>query len=330
MKRRKAIAALALMGSLMGWACSAAQVFAQTPAPYPERPIQIVVPYPPGGGVDVLVRRLAPRLTAAWGQPIVVDNRPGAGGSLGTAVVAKARPDGYTLLVATNSPFTTNPLLAPIDYDPLRDFEPVIVAAEIPMVLVVNPKLPAKSVGELIALARQKPRELNAGSSGNGTTAHLALAQFNRIGGAEVVHVPYKGGAPSLTATVTGEVQMNFSDLVPAMPFIRDGRLRALATTGLRRAGIAPDLSTMSESGMAGFNLTAWLAMVAPRGTPKDIVQKLNGEIARALKDPAFARQLVDMGIDPLGGTPEEFAELLKKEIPRWKEIVSQAGLKTD
>jgi tripartite-type tricarboxylate transporter receptor subunit TctC len=298
-------------------------------AEYPDRSIEIVVPYTPAGTVDLLARALGSRLTAAWGQAAVVLNRPGAGGSVGAEFAAKSAPDGYTLLISTNSPLTTNLTLYPsLGYEPLRDFEPVILAGENSLVLAANPKLPVKSVKDLIALAKSKPGELNAGTSGNGSTAHLSLATFNKQAGVSITHVPYRGGVPSLTAAIAGEVQLVFSDIVPAIPQIRDNRLTALGQTGLRRAKIAPDIPTLDESGLPGFSITAWIGVVAPKGTPKDIVQKLNLEIGRALKDPEFARQISTIGIDPLGSTPDEFADFLRKEIPRWKQIVQDAGVK--
>lgn len=300
-------------------------------AQYPDRPIQIVVPYTPGGTVDLLARSLGQRLTAAWGQPVVILNRPGAGGSLGADQVAKSAPDGYTVLLATNSPLTTNlALYSSLNYDPIRDFEPVIVAGENSLVLAAYPKLPAKSLAELIALAKSKPGELTAGTSGNGSTAHLSLAAFNRLAGTAITHVPYRGGMPSLTGAIASEVQLVFSDIVPAAPLVRDNRLSALAMTGLRRASVAPEIPTLDELGLRGFNITAWVGMVAPKGTPKEIVQKLNAEVTRALKDPDFARQIATMGIDPLGNTPEEFAAFLSKEIPRWKQIAQEAGAKVE
>jgi tripartite-type tricarboxylate transporter receptor subunit TctC len=281
-------------------------------AQYPDRPIQIVVPYTPGGTVDLLARSLGHRLTAAWGQPVVILNRPGAGGSLGADQVAKAAPDGYTVLLATNSPLTTNlALYSSLNYDPIRDFEPVIVAGENSLVLAANPKLPVKSLAELIALAKSKPGELMASTSGNGSTAHLSLAAFNKQAGVSITHVPYRGGMPSLTGAIAGEVQLVFSDIVPAAPFVRD-------------------IPTLDELGLRGFNITAWVGMVAPKGTPKEIVQKLNAEVTRTLKDPDFARQIATMGIDPLGNTPEEFAAFLSKEIPRWKQIAQEAGAKVE
>ncbi len=308
-------------------------VIASTPsrAEYPDHTIQIVVPYTPAGTVDLLARKLGPRLTAAWGQAVVIINRPGAGGSVGAEAVAKAAPDGYTLLLSTNSPLTTNLAMYPsLGYEPLRDFEPIILAGENSLVLAANPKLPVRTVQELIQLAKEKPGELNAATSGNGSTAHLSLATFNKQAGVLITHVPYRGGLPSLEAAIAGEVQLVFSDIVPAVPQIRDNRLRALGLTGLRRARIAPEIPTLDESGLPGFSITAWIGAVAPKGTPMDIVHKLNAEIGRALKDPEFAEQISAIGIDPLGSTPEEFSAFLRKEIPRWKQIVQEAGVKIE
>lgn len=300
-------------------------------AEYPDRAIQVIVPYTPGGTVDILARALGARLTAAWGQPVVVLNRPGAGGSLGAEAAAKAAPDGYTLFLSTNSPLTTNLSLYPsLGYDPVRDFEPVILAGENSLVLAVNPKLPVKNVADLIALAKSKPGELNAATSGNGSTAHLSLATFNKLAGVSITHVPYRGGALSLTAAVAGEVQLVFSDIVPAAPLVLDSRLNGLAMTGLRRAAVAPDIPTLDESGLRGFSITAWIGLVAPKGTPNEIVQKLNVEVGRALKDPEFVGQISKLGIDPIGSTPDEFAAFLRQEIPRWKQIVQDAGAKVE
>jgi tripartite-type tricarboxylate transporter receptor subunit TctC len=300
-------------------------------AEYPDHGIQIVVPYTPGGTVDLLARALGPRLTAAWGQPVIILNRPGAGGSVGAEFAAKSAPDGYTLFISTNSPLTTNLALYPsLGYEPLRDFEPVILAGENSLVLAANPKLPVKSAKDLIELAKRKPGELNAATSGNGSTGHLSLASFNKQAGVSITHVPYRGGVPSLTAAIAGEVQLVFSDIVPAVPQIRDNRLTALGLTGLRRAQIAPDIPTLDESGLPGFSITAWIGVVAPKGAPKDIVQKLNLEIGRALEDSEFTRQISTMGIDPLGSTPDEFAAFLRKEIPRWKQAVQDADVKVE
>jgi tripartite-type tricarboxylate transporter receptor subunit TctC len=300
-------------------------------ADYPDRPIRIIVPYTPGGTVDVLARMIGPKLTEAWGQPIVIENRPGAGGNIGADFVAKSPADGYTLFLSTNAPLTINvALYKSVKYDPLKDFAPIIVAGENALLLVANPSVPANSLKELIALAKAKPGELSAGTSGLGTTAHLSLEQFNKLAGVKLTHIPYRGGAPSVQAAVAGEVPLTFTDIVPAVPLVREGRLRALATTGARRAGVAPDVPTMAEQGLAGFNIVAWVGLVAPAGTPKEIVTKLNREVLKALNEPDLRGKLVAMGIDPIGNSPEEFSELLRTDVPRWKTIVTEAGITLD
>src|SRR5262245_51677650 len=237
-------------------------------ADYPDRPIRVIVPYTPGGTVDVLARLIGPRLTEAWGQPVVVDNRPGAGGNIGAEFVAKAPPDGYTLFFSTNAPLTINvAAYTNIKYDPLRDFTPITVAGENAILLVTNPALPVTSMRELVALAKGRLGELSAGTSGLGTTAHLSLAQLNKLAGVDIRHIPYRGGVPSLTAAVANEVPMTFSDIVPAMPLVRGGKLHSLATTGPRRAGIAQDILTMNETGHEGFNLVACVGRGDPSGT---------------------------------------------------------------
>ena len=298
-------------------------------ADYPERTIRIIVPYTAGGTVDILARALGERMTAAWKQPVVIENRPGAGGSIGAEAAARAAPDGYTLYMSTNSPLTTNVWLQKgLNYDPMRDFAPITVAGENSIVLVTHPSVPATSIKELIAYVKsKKPGELSAGTSGQGTTAHLSLAQFNKRAGVEVTHVPYRGGVPSLTAALANEVPITFSDIVPAMPLVRGGKLRGLATTGPRRAGIAPDIPTMSEAGLDGFNIVAWVGLVAPAGTPKDIILKVHDLVSRTLKEDSFRKRIVDMGIDPVGMPPDEFSTFLRKEIPRWKVIVEEAGI---
>lgn len=300
-------------------------------AEYPDRPIHVVVPYTPGGTVDLLVRALAPHLTKAWGQQIVVENRPGAGGSIGAAYVANAPGDGYTLLVATNSPLTTNAaVFKTIKYDPLADFVPVIVAGENSLVLAVNPSLPVKSVDDLIALAKKEPGKLIGASSGNGATSHMSIGEFQKMTGVKITHVPYRGGVPSLTAVISGEAQLVFADIVPTLPMIRDGRVRALASTGLNRSGVTPNLATLNESGLKGFSVTAWIPVVAPKGTPKAVVDKLNAEINKVLKDPELREQIIKLGIDPVGGTSEHAAAFLREEIPIWKRRAEEAGLKPE
>jgi tripartite-type tricarboxylate transporter receptor subunit TctC len=300
-------------------------------AGYPDHPITIIVPYTPGGTVDLLARLLGRQLTQSTGQQVVVDNRPGAGGSLGAEYVAKASNDGYTLLMSTNSPLTTNlALYRSLHYDTLRDFVPVLLTGENGLVVVANPSVPVKTFSDLIALAKKQPGALAAGTSGNGTTAHIALAQINKRAGVEITHVPYNGGVPSLTAVMSGEVQITLTDIVPALPLIRDGRLKVLATTSEHRPQVAPAIPTIAESGYPGFNIVAWNGLLAPKGVPPEVVQLLNTQFNRFLETPDVRRQIVAMGIDPLGGSAEAFTSLLKEEIPRWKNMVIDAGVKLE
>jgi tripartite-type tricarboxylate transporter receptor subunit TctC len=300
-------------------------------ADYPDKPIRVVVPYTPGGTVDLLARALSPYLTKAWGQQIIVENRPGAGGSVGAEYVAAAPGDGYTLLLSTNSPLTTNvAVFKTLNYDPLKDFVPVILAGENSLVLAIDPRLPVKSVDDLITLAKKEPGRLIGASSGNGSTSHMALAEFEKMAGVDITHVPYKGGVPSLTAVISGEAQLVFADVVPTLPMIRDKRVVALATTGLNRSGVTPDIPTLNELGLKGFSVTAWIALVAPKGTPQAVVDKLNGEINTVLKDPELRAQIIKIGIDPLGGTPDQFTDFLRKELPIWKQRAVDAGLKPE
>jgi tripartite-type tricarboxylate transporter receptor subunit TctC len=300
-------------------------------ADFPDKPIHIIVPYTPGGTVDLLARALSPYLTKAWGQQIIVENRPGAGGSVGAEYVAAAPGDGYTLLLSTNSPLTTNvAVFKTLNYDPLKDFVPVILAGENSLVLAIDPRLPVKSVDDLIALAKKDPGKLIGASSGNGSTSHMALAEFDKMAGVDITHVPYKGGVPSLTAVISGEAQLVFADVVPTLPMIRDKRVVALATTGLNRSGVTPEIPTLNELGLKGFSVTAWIAMVAPKGTPQAVVDKLNGEINAVLKDPELRAQIIKIGIDPLGDTPAQFADFLRKELPIWKQRAADAGLKPE
>jgi tripartite-type tricarboxylate transporter receptor subunit TctC len=312
-------------------AVAAVAPFSPALAGYPDHPITIVVPYTPGGTVDLLARALGREMSQTWGQQVIVDNRPGAGGSVGAEYVAKAPGDGYTLLMSTNSPLTTNlALYRSLHYDTLRDFVPVLLTGENGLVVVANPTLPVKSFSDLIALAKKQPGALAAGTSGNGTTAHISLAQINKLAGVQITHVPYNGGVPSLTAAMSGEVQITLTDIVPALPLIRDGRLKVLATTSEHRPQVAPEIPTIAESGYPGFNIVAWNGLLAPKGTPADVVRLLNAEVNRILKIPAVRQQIVTIGIDPLGGTSEAFVNLLKEDIPRWKAMVIDAGVKLD
>jgi len=300
-------------------------------AGYPDHPITIVVPYTAGGTVDLLARAIGREISQSSGQQVIIDNRPGAGGSVGAEFVAKASNDGYTLLMCTNSPLTTNLALYPsLHYDTLRDFVPILLTGENGLVVVANPSLPAKSFSELIALAKKEPGALAAGTSGNGTTAHISLAQINKRAGVQITHVPYNGGVPSLTAVLSGEVQITLTDIVPALPLIRDGRVRVLATTSEHRPQVAPEIPTIAESGYPGFNVVAWSGLLAPKGVSPEVVKFLNTQVNRVLQTPEVRKQIISIGIDPLGGTSEEFTSLLKVDIPRWKAMVVDAGVKLE
>jgi tripartite-type tricarboxylate transporter receptor subunit TctC len=294
---------------------------------YPSRAIRIIVPYTPGGTVDILARTLGPSLYQALGQPVVIENRPGAGGNLGTEAVAKAAPDGYTLLMATNGPLTINPALNPIRYDPLRDFSPIIVSSTASSMLSVNSKLAAKTVGEFVDLAKSKPTELSVATSGIGTTSHLSLLQLARLADIKLTTVPHRGGAESIMAAVAGDVHAVFSDVVPAKPLIQEGRLRALATTGSRRSVITPEIPTFQEIGLKEFEISVWTGVFAPANTPTQVVEALNKLVDAALKDSALREKLIAVGIEPVGGSVPEAVMHLQREIPRWRAILEAAGL---
>ena len=299
----------------------------QAQAQYPNRPIRFIVPYTPGGTVDILARAISPALHQALGQPIVIENRPGAGGNIGAEFVANAAPDGYTLLIATNAPLTINVALNPVRYDPLRDFSAIIVSSTASSMLSVNPKLTARSVGEFIALAKAKPTELSVATSGIGSASHLALLQFGKIADIQMTTVPHRGGAESIMAVVSGDVQAVFSDVVPAVPLIKEGRVRALASTGAKRSVIAPEVPTFQEAGLPGFEVSVWTGVFAPARTPAEIIDKVNRAIDAALKSPELSERLLAVGIEPVGGSAEEAQEHLRREVSRWKAIIEASGL---
>lgn len=297
---------------------------------FPERTITIIVPYTPGGSTDLMARALGRRLTELWGQPVVISNQPGAGGSLGAARAAKSAADGYTWFMTTNSPMTTNlALYSGLGYDTMRDFEPVVMVADSPMLLVTHPSLPATSIKDLIALAKKTPGKILAGISGNGATTHLAIAEFSRLSDIKFTIVPYRGGVPMTTAMITGdEIQLGFNDIVPLLPLVRDGKLRAIATPQLRRSAVAPEVPTLDEAGMPGFNVTPWTAIFLPKGTPKDIVAKVNAEVNRTFNEPKFKQRILSIGQDSVApNTPDEFAAFVRTEITRWRDMVRTTGV---
>jgi len=322
MKNRFQLLAALLLGCL--------PLMAAAQGAYPHKPIRMIVPYPPGGPTDVLGRIVAQKLSESLGQQVVVENRPGASGMIGAELVAKAAPDGYTLL--TNASIhVINPSLYPkMNFDALRDFAPVSLIAQVPLILVVNPGLPVKSVQELIALGKAEPNRLNFGSSGNAAAPHLAGESFKIATGIQMQHVPYKGSAPALTDLIGGQVQLIFDSMPSAMPHVKSGKIRALAVTTAKRSPTVPDLPTIAESGVPGFDISTWYGVWAPAGTPKDIVNKVSAEIAKALQQPAVRERLAALGAEPVGNTPEEFAAYCQSELAKWSKIVRESGARAD
>ncbi len=295
---------------------------------YPSRPVKVIVPTPPGGPVDVVGRITANYLQNALGQAFVVENRAGAGNTIGSRDAAAATPDGYTLLYSAASGLIIAPLLHPdAGYDPLRSFDPVALVGQSPSILVVNPAVPAKSVAELIAYAKANPGKVNFSSGGIGVLPHLIGELFKARAGIDIVHVPYKGGGPSITDLLAGNVQMTFESSSVLLPLIQAGKLRALAVTAQKRIAQLPDVPTMIESGFPNFVTVAWTGLLAPAHAPPPVISKLNGAINQGLKRPDFTAALAKVSVDPLGGTPADFTETMKAELARWSPIVRSLGL---
>ena len=306
---------------------------AGTPAqPYPSKPIRVVVPNPAGGFYDLIARTVGLKVGEGLGQPMVVENRVGAGGSLGTEFTAKAPPDGYTIMVGGIGPHGIAPsLYANLPYDPVKDFAPIIHVATTPNILVVHPSSPLQSVQDLVTAARQKPGALSYASNGNGTSQHLAAEMLATTTGLKLNHVPFKGSAPAITAMLGGQVDFAFAVAPDALPHVKAGKLRALAVTSAKRVAPLPDVPTMIEGGVPDYEATAWFGYFAPAGTPREIVDRLNAEIARALAAPDVRERLAPGGLSELpGGTPERFGALVKSEIAKWSRVVKESGAKVD
>jgi len=299
-----------------------------TAQPFPSKPIRMIAPSSPGGPVDVIARVLAPGMTETLGQQVIVENRAGAAGLIGAELVAKAPADGYTLLLGFSGPLAIVPHLnEATPYDPVRDFAPVTLAASAPYVLLVHPAVPVKSVKELVALAKSRPGKLNYASGGNGTGIHMAGELFNLAAGVRILHVPYKGAGPGMAALMSGETDMMFNGLSPAIPQMKSGRLRGLAVGGDKRSPLMPELPTVAESGLK-FNTTGWYGILAPRGTPQPVIAKLQSELARALSIALVKEQLTKMGVEGIGSTPEQFGSLIREEMEKWGKVIKTAGLK--
>ena len=319
-------------GWLVGaFLCVCAAPGVSAAAEYPDRPIRLVVPFPAGGGADTLARIIMPRVAQALGAPIVIDNRPGAGGNVGAELVARAAPDGYTLLYGTNGTHAINPsLYASLPFDPVRDFAPVSRMTVIAAMLVVNNDFPAHSVEELIRYAKSNPGKLNFASAGNGTTSHLAGELFRTMAGIDIVHVPYRGGALAVTDVIGGQVQMMIDVMPNAYPLAKSGKVRGLACTTARRFPAAAEYPTIAESGVPGFEVTAWDAIFAPAGTPVQVIDRLNAAIRQALEDPKVAQSLLTHGAQAIPSTPNALAQHVAAEAVKWAKVVRRSGAKID
>lgn len=297
---------------------------------YPAKPIRFISPYAPGGGTDILARLIGQKLAENLGQPVVVDNRPGGGGIIGTEIVAKSAPDGYTVMLASPSPIVVAPHLhKKLGYDPLKDLAPITLITVVPAVMAVHPSLPVKSVKELIALAKSKPGAFTFSSSGNGGTGHLAGEMLKMMAGVDMLHVPYKGTGPATTAVVGGEVSLTFGNIISLLPHVKANRLRALAVTTPKRAPVLPEVPAVAET-LPGYSAGPWYGVLAPGGTPQNVVAKLNQEIVKILRSPEVKQNLAADGADPVGSTPADFAKHLKAETERWGKVVREARMKVD
>jgi tripartite-type tricarboxylate transporter receptor subunit TctC len=305
---------------------ASAPAFAQA---WPAKPVRWVVPFSAGGVADIPARIIGQRLSESLGQQIVIENRPGAGGTLGSEAVARAQPDGYSWLVVSNTNVINAALYGKLPYDPVKDFTPVIHFASTPNVLVVHPSFPAKSVKELIDVARKRPKQIFYASSGNGSSQHLFAELFESLAKIDMEHVPFKGSGPAIAALVGGEVSMSFTGMSAVLPFIRAGKLRALGVTTAKRNAALPDVPAIAEQ-LPGYDATLWLGLLAPANTPRDIVGRMNAEVAKVLRDPSVRRLLVDGGNDVIGGSPEEFGKLFNAELVKWAQIVKAVGAKID
>jgi len=297
---------------------------------WPSKPIRMIIAFPPGGPTDLVSRVLAQKLSEQLGQQVFVDNKPGAGGNIAAELAAKAAPDGYTVFYNTSAIVIGPALYGKVNYDTLKDFAPVLLTASVPMVLVVNPQLPARSVKEFLDLAKARTGALNYSSSGTGTITHLASAMMSTQTGIQTQHIPYKGSAPGLVDLAAGQTQFMIDTMNTVLPYVRDNRLRGLAVTSSKRSALMPELPTLAEAGLPGFEAAAWQGMVVPTGTPVEIIQKLNAEVNKALAHPDIRARLAAQGADILGGTSAEYAAYLRSEMPRWAKAVKDSGAKAE
>ena len=295
--------------------------------PFPSKPIKIIVPYVAGGPSDLFARAVGQLLTEAWGQPTIVDNRPGASGNVGVLAAVRSPADGYTLTTVSIA-FAVSPAMdSKLGYDPVKDLAPISLLASINNLLVVNPNLPVKSVKELIAFARARPGQVTFASGGAGGAQHLSGELFSNLANVKMTHIPYKGSAPGVTALISGETMIGFADMVITLPHVKSGRLRAIAVTGSQRSALVPELPTIAEAGLPGYSVTAWFGLLAPAATPAEIVTRISTEIQKGFKTPQMRERFSAMGADPVGGPPEQFAAFLKSEMAKWAKLVKAAGI---
>jgi tripartite-type tricarboxylate transporter receptor subunit TctC len=328
----RAIAASVCLATVTALALFATQPALAQPAAetYPNKPIRFILPFPPGGGTDIVGRILADRMAIDLGQPVVIENRGGAGGNVGAEVAARSAPDGYTIVMVAPSLAISPSLYKKLNYDPVKDFAPIGLVATVPNVLVINPAVPAQTLSEFVALAKRSPGAMNFGSGGSGTSNHLAGELFNIVAGIKLVHVPYKGVNLAMNDVISGQVQAVVIGIPAAAPHIKSGRLRALAVITPQRSPALPDVPTTAEAGLPNFVVNTWYGLLAPAGTPRPIVMQLNAELARIMHAPELKDKLAAMATEPSTGTPEEFAEFIKREMTKWGDVVREAGLQAD
>ena len=312
-------------------ACTLAATPVALAQSYPTKSIRLICPFPPGGAVDIASRAIANELSKTIGQQVVVENKPGAGGNIGGAEAARAAPDGYTIFMTTSGISAINPALySKMPFDPNKDLAPVSALVSLNNVLVVHPSVAAKSVTEIIAMAKAQPGKMTYASSGSGTSIHMSGEMFKHLAKVDVLHIPYKGSSPALTDMLGGQVMMMFDNIPSALPHIKSGKLRALATTGAKRDATLPDLPTIAEAGVPGYESGVWFGLLVPAGTPRDIVAKLNAEAVKGTKSPEFVKRMTDLGYNIIGSTPEQMTEMLKTEVNTWGPIVKASGAKAD
>lgn len=313
---------------LLALVSTGAPVHAQ---PYPTKPIRMVVPSAPGSGPDLIARVVAQKLTESLGKPVVADPRPGAGGSLGAEIVAKSPPDGYTLIMGSAGSHSVNSALYPkLPYDAVKDFAPISLVSTAPNILIVHPSLPVKSVKDLVALAKAKPGDLTFGSGGNGSTAHLSGELFRVLAKVNMVHVPFKGAPAAVIGVMTGEISLAILNLPPALPHVRSGKLKALGVSTATRSSAVPDIPTIAEAGLPGYDAGTWYGLLAPAGTPGDIIARLNAELVKGLRSAEMKKRIAAEGGDVIGGTPDEFTAVIKRDIEKWTRVVAASGAKAN